>query len=185
MILKKPVSIFLTSDYHSVNCSIISMYYFMLLLKKPYPLFSICFFLLLMAGTSCHQRNNEDYITLRDYAAKMNFPLTTGNYYLLFPGNQCKNCFLFNASRLPKEFNQRIYFISGFPDKHIQGFEHFIYDVDNTMMSLKFLNYGSKIISLEAENTLQVSALRDFEFQMDSIMKLEKQQQQVHSTTNE
>ncbi len=151
-----------------------------LILNRQYFLLLFPHLLLLTVFTSCQSRNKEEYQALKDYASRLNFPLKDNHYYLFFPGNQCKNCFQFNGSTLPDNMNERLYFISGFPDKRIKGFKHFIYDSNNVMLSLKFLDYGSKIISIENENISHITELKDFELQMDSIVRLEQQKKSAH-----
>ncbi len=89
--------------------------------------------------------------------------------YFLFPGNQCKNCFYFDAAKLQPGLNERLIIFSGFPDKRFKGFRNFYYDTTDRMLDLALIDYGSRILRLKNGKVKSVLPLRDFYRQMDSL----------------
>ncbi len=139
-------------------------------LSFTYTIFSLC-----IAFVSCEIKNEkkEQTTELRTYLKEQNIPFGDSLIYLLFPANQCKNCFLFDGNKIDPCLNNRLVVVSGFPPKRIINFKNFHYDSSNVMMSLKLLDYGSKLISIQEGRIKNISSLDVYRFmeQMDSLAK--------------
>ncbi len=118
---------------------------------------------------SCKTAADKNTEAFLHYARSYGVTPADSCVYFFFPGNQCKNCFYFDAARLPVGLNERLMVFSGFPDKRIKGFRHFYYDTSSTMLELPFLDYGSRIVTLKNGQLENIVPLHHFYEQMDSL----------------
>lgn len=91
--------------------------------------------------------------------------------YCFFPANQCKNCFLYQASYLSPQVNAHTVIITGFDSSNFKGFRHVLHDAGNTMMELQALDYGNRIITFSESNIRGSSTVTDLYRQLDSALR--------------
>ena len=88
--------------------------------------------------------------------------------YCFFPANQCKNCFLYDASHISPGLNGHVIIITGFDSTNFNGFKHCYKDGDNTMLELPVLDYGNRIITFKDGIIKNAVPIRDLYTQLDS-----------------
>lgn len=85
--------------------------------------------------------------------------------YCFFPGKQCRNCFLYNATNIVPEINEHTVIITGF-NSNFKGFTHVFHDSDDTMIQLQALGQGNRIITFKNGNICRNEAVNDFYAQL-------------------
>lgn len=122
-------------------------------MKKQGSIF-IIFSLLLF--TSCGTKN-ETTSEFENYLRNMNGTSpVNGAVYLLVPGNQCKNCVMLDAQKIPDSINENVYVISSLKQKHFKNFRHYTHDKNDRLLELKLLDYENKLLLYDHNQVMAV-----------------------------
>jgi len=133
---------------------------------KKIPYTSI-FIIFSIALASCKRDINTSKFGAYLYA---NYKRTIGNepsFYLLVPDNQCPNCIHFDDKE-----QDRITVISGLDQSHFANFTHYLYDKENKMSRLPFLDYSNKLVMTKAGKVVAVVIPYDLTWEIDSLEKV-------------
>lgn len=104
-----------------------------------------------------------------------NFKITPDNtgkqIYLLVPSTQCRTCIHWDAARYPDYFLKRLYVVSLFDTAQFKHFPNLLNDPADKLLKLSFLDYANTIVLADGGNIQSIVRLRDFNLQMDSLLK--------------
>jgi hypothetical protein len=115
---------------------------------------------------SC-QRQDEPSKELEIYLSeKHQLEMSDSMIYCFFPANQCKNCFLYNATYTIPEINDHTVIITGFDSSNFKGFKHILHDDDNAILQLQALDYGNRIITFKDGNISRNEVVKDLYAQL-------------------
>lgn len=98
-----------------------------------------------------------------------NLKTNDSTIYCFFPANQCRNCFLYNASYISPEVNRHSIIITGFDSSNFKGFKQVLYDDDNSLPGLEALDYGNRIVTFRNGDIHSCLPVKDLYAQLDSI----------------
>lgn len=91
--------------------------------------------------------------------------------YLLIPSCQCKNCILLNGKNLNPKLKEHLYVITSLDTVNFKNFSHTLYDQNDKVMKLSFLNYANQIVFVDSGHIQNIIRLTNFNTQMDSIQQ--------------
>lgn len=119
-----------------------------------------------MLCVACH-RQDEASKELAEYLSeKYQLEMNDSTLYCFFPANQCKNCFLYDATYLVPEINAHTVIITGFDSSNFKGFRHVLHDADDALLQLQALDYGNRIITFKNGNISRNEVVKDLYAQL-------------------
>ena len=128
----------------------------------------IFYFIFTISSLIACNENYSDYQVLKTFLYK-NYSISINKkerYFIFIPNNQCKNCININSVQLSNITLENVIIISSLPKKYFGKFHHYIYDPENKMFNLKFINYSNTLILIKNKNIVDVKNNIDIDFEL-------------------
>ena len=96
--------------------------------------------------TCCDNTINQVEIEFTDYLKAFNIKPSENCTYLFVPSTQCAGCINLNASKFTDTQNRNTYIFSNLTRTHFVNFKNYVYDKEDKITSLKFVNFDNKLV---------------------------------------
>ncbi len=107
---------------------------------------NIIFIIFSLVIVGCIKKSNEIRDDFFNYLEELNVKPKDNCAYLFIPSTQCTGCINLNAGKLSEHQNENIYIFSNIARSHFRNFKNYVYDKEDKITSLRFVNFENKLL---------------------------------------
>jgi hypothetical protein len=95
------------------------------------------------------------------------------HYFVLIPSNKCPKCISLDGNDYGKDFAARLTVVSSVDKENFRHLQDVVYDQDDQVLKLSFIDYAPKIVVSEKGAILSILDFNGNTQQLDSLYRLE------------